>query len=366
MAIPGLYTLSLDAAYRHEEYSDKNKTGVPKYSLRYLPFNTDFALRATYAKSFTAPTLYDLYGPSASGFTTSLGGINAYDTSGNATGTKFANLQGYQLNGFNSHLTPATAKSTTIGGIYSPKYVKGLEITLDYYKIEQDNLIGSPGGTVTMIQSVEQLGAASPFANFVSLNNFATLGGTKVTTPGMLHTNPANIYVLQNLVNIASQKQHGWDLNVKYTFPQQEYGKFAITSEWAFLQSFILKSGPTDPGTEYAGQDDYGTLPKARSYTTVDWEYKGYGATLGWTYIDSVKNFNGDTIPSYNTLDLQMRFNLEKMDSHLRGVSLNLGVNNFTNKLPPLDRYNYASPPFDASAYIFFGRMYYMDVRVKF
>jgi len=45
---------------------------------------------------------------------------------------------------------------------------------------------------------------------------------------------------------------------------------------------------------------------------------------------------------------------------------MNIGVNNLTNQSPPLDRDNYASPPFDGSAYSFFGRIYYMDLRIKF
>ena len=366
MAIPGLHTLTLDAAYRHESYQGGNKASVPKFSVRYLPFNDDLALRATYSKSFTAPTLYDLYGPSSSGFTNSPGGLLAYNTSGVATGGKFPNIQGYQINGFNPLLTPAHAQSRTFGAIYSPKYAKGLEITVDYYQINQTDLIGSPGGTLTMMQSVEALGPASPFAQYVTLNNFAFNGGTHVTTPGQLSPNPSNVYVIQNLVNIASQKQHGWDINLKYTLPWKDYGRFVINSEWAILKQFFLVSGPTDPGTDYSGYNDYGTLPKTRSYTTIDWDYKAYGATLGYTHINHVDNFYGDWIQPYNTFDIQVRANLGKLYSKLDGFTVGVGCNNFTNQKPPLDRDNYASPPFDASAYSFFGRIYYMDLRIKF
>jgi iron complex outermembrane receptor protein len=364
--IPGLHLLTLDGAFRHEEYSDNNKTSVPKVSLRYLPFDDQLAFRATYAKSFTAPTLYDLYGPSASGFTIGLGGLNAYNSSGNPTGAKFAPLQGYQLNGFNPLLTPSKAWSKTIGAIYSPKYAKGLEITLDYYRINQKDLIGSPGGTTTMVQSVEALGAASPFVKYVALGNFPGQGGTAVTGPGQLSPNPSNIYVVQNSVNIASQRQHGWDLNVRYTLPWQNYGRVVINTEWAILSSFFQVSGPTDPGTELSGLDDIGTLPKLRSYTTIDWDYQAYGATLGYTHINHVDNLFGDWINPYNTFDLSVRVNLGKLDTHLNGMSMNLGVTNLTNQKPPLDRDNWASPPFDASAYSFFGRIYYMDLRIKF
>ncbi|MDB6166234.1 MAG: hypothetical protein JWQ83_1374, partial [Lacunisphaera sp.] len=322
--------------------------------------------RATYAKSFTAPTLYDLYGPSSSGVTLSLGGLNAYNSAGTPTGGKFPNLQAFQLNGFNPFLKPSTAKSLTMGVVFSPKALKGFEITLDYYNIKEADLIASPGTSTTMLQSVEALGPASPFSQYVALNNYATLGGAHVTGPGQISPNLTNTYVLQNLVNIASQTQHGFDLNVKYTLPWQDRGRFTINSEWAMLQSFFLKTGPTDPGTEYAGFDDFGTLPKLRSYTTVDWQYQGYGATLGVTHLNSVNNLNGDHVSAYTTLDFQLRFDLEKMDAHLHGVSMDFGVSNFTNRLPPLDRTNYASPPFDGSAYSYFGRTYYMDLKIKF
>src|SRR6478609_3801007 len=147
MNIPGLHLMSFDVAARHEKYSEGNEKTVPKYSLRYLPFNDELAVRATYAESFTAPTMYALYGPSSSGFTNSPGGLNAYNTAGQPTGAKFPNLQGQQINGFNPLLKPSTAKSYTAGFVYSPKWAKGLEITLDYYDIKQEDLIGSPGGT---------------------------------------------------------------------------------------------------------------------------------------------------------------------------------------------------------------------------
>jgi len=366
MGIPGLHLLNFDIAVRHEKYSEGNETTVPKYSLRYLPFNDELAIRATYAESFTAPTLYALYGPSSSGFTNSPGGLNAYNTAGQPTGAKFPNIQGQQINGFNPHLTPSTAKSYTAGFVYSPKWAKGLEVTLDYYDIKQEDLIGSPGGTLTMMQDVEKLGAASVFSQYVTLGNYAFNGGTHVTTPGQLSPNPSNVYVIQQIVNIAAQQQHGFDLDVRYTLPNKDYGRFVFESKWAFLQEFLLQSSPDDPGTDYAGYDDYGTLPKSRAYTTVDWDNKGYGATLGWTFINSVDNLSGDHMPSYNTFDIQFRMDLGQVTPKLKGLAFDIGCNNFTDKGPVLDRTNYASPPFDASAYSFFGRMYYADLHYKF
>lgn len=362
----GLHLLTLDGAVRHEEYSDGNKTTVPKISVRYLPFNDELALRATYAKSFAAPTLYDLYGPSTSGFTQSPAALDAYNSAGQPTGGKFPKFQAFQLNGFNPHLAPSKAKSYTAGVVYSPKWARGLELTVDYFNVEERDLIGAPGGTLTIMQSVERYGTASPFAQYLALGNFPGQGGHPVTAPGQVSANLSDVYVLQTLVNVANQNQHGWDINFKYTLPWEQFGRIVLNSNWAILNQFFFKSGPTDEGTDYSGTNGYGTLPKTRSYSTLDWDYQMWGGTLAWSHINGVDNLYGGKVNPYNTFDAQFRVKLDKWSSVLRGMEFDIGCNNFTNQKPPLDRDTFASPPFDASAYSFFGRTYYADLRIKF
>ncbi len=366
-AIPGAYLLTLDGAVRHEIYSGGNTVTVPKYSVRYLPMNDDFGFRATFGKSFEAPPLYDLYGPSSSGFTSSPGGLNAYNSAGVATGTKFPNIQAQQASGSNASLTPQHAKSYTVGAIYSPKYVKGLEFTIDYYSIKQTDVIGAPASGLTMMQSVEQYGPASPFAPYVTTGNFANLGGHQVTAPGQVSTNLTNIYVLTSLVNIGGINQNGFDLHAKYRLPWDKYGRFTVETSWANLRTFFIKTGPTDPGTDYAGFADDGTLPHWRSYSSVDWTYKGFGATLGYTHIPKVPDMEGGIESAYNVLDLQTRFDLgEVVNPALAGLSVDLGCNNLTGQNPPLDSNVFGNPPFDGSAYSPFGRVWYVDLKYKF
>jgi iron complex outermembrane receptor protein len=364
--IPGLHSLTVDGAYRHENYSEGNKSTVPKLSIRYLPYNDEIALRATFSKSFEEPTLYDLYGPSNAGFTNSPQGLTQYTTAGVANGA-YPAVQGQEMSGSNPALTPSKAKSATYGIVYSPKFIKGLDITVDYFSIKQTDLIGNPASDLTMMQSVEQYGAASPYAHYVALGAFPGQGGTPVTTPGQLSAAPDNVYVLESLVNIANEETTGWDINVKYTLPWQSHGRFTINTDWALLKKQFVKLGPDDPGTEYSGYDYApGTLPKTRSYSTVDWDYRAYGATLGYTHINRVGDGYGNMVDAYNVFDAQFRMNLDEFHSAFKGFSFDVGVNNFTNQKPPLDRNNFSSPPFDASTYSYFGRMYYMDLRIKF
>jgi iron complex outermembrane receptor protein len=363
--IPGLYLLTLDGAVRHESYSDDNSTTVPKVSLAWLPFDDQLRLRATYGKSFSAPALYSLYGPQSTGFTSDLSNVRAYDSNGNATGG-FIGLQGHQSGGSNPLLTPSHAKSYTFGFVYSPKWAKGLDVTVDYYKIEQTDLVGTLASGLTIIQDVERYGAASQYAQYVALNAFpGQAGAVAITAPGQLHPDPDKIYVLTGLANIGSQTQHGFDVTISYELPWRQYGRFRFNSSWSILRSF------DNDGTEYAGLDWYGTLPKFRAYSTLDWSYKGYGASLGYTRINAVDadpvEYGGDgwKIGPYNILDLQLRYDLGTAMSKLKGVTFSIGCNNVTNRMPPLSP-NYSSPPFDNSAFSYFGRVFYADLKIKF
>ena len=81
-----------------------------------------------------------------------------------------------------------------------------------------------------------------------------------------------------------------------------------------------------------------------------------------------MSNGEGDEFSPYTTVDLQASFDLQRIYSPLKGISFDVGVNNVTNRMPPIDayHYNYSSPPFDAGTYSFFGRMYYADLHIKF
>jgi iron complex outermembrane receptor protein len=363
--IPGLHLVTLDGALRHESYSDNNATTVPKVSLAWMPFNDELRIRATYGKSFSEPSLYNLYGPQSTGFTSSLSAIRAYNSDGTPTGG-FIGLQGHQSGGSNPLLSPSHAKSYTAGFVYSPKWAKGLDITVDYFNIDQTDLVGTLASGLTIIQSVEQFGPASQYAQYVALNAFpGQAGAVAITSPGQLHADPDKIYVLTGLANIGSQSQHGFDVNISYLLPWKQYGRFQVNSNWAILTSFL------NNGDEYAGNDLYGSLPKFRAYTTVDWSYRGYGATLGYTRINKVDadpaSFGGSglDVGPYNTFDLQFRYDLGTASPMLKGATFGIGCNNLFAKTPPLSP-NYSSPPFDNGTFGYFGRTFYADLKIKF
>jgi iron complex outermembrane receptor protein len=364
--IPGFYTVSLDGAIRHEIYSDTDDPTVPKISLRWMPVNDEFAVRSTYSKSFAAPTLFSLFGPTNSGATPSLVGITAYNASGVAIGT-FPPVQGSQQSGSNPNLKPSRSKNYTAGFIYSPKALKGFSISVDYYNIKESDLVGALATTTTIIQDVEQFGPASVYANFVHLGNFGQLGGTLVTAPGQLHANPTNVYVDQFPANVATQKQDGLDITLKYDWTTH-MGTFDLTSTWAYLRSFEIEPAAGQGFTDFTNTNGFGTLPRYREYTSLSWTQGAYTAAVTNTFIPSVISAgDGVTkIPSYTSFDVQGTVELGKVWNQFGQLKLTVGINNVFAKYPPVDPTVFSDPPADTGTYGSFGRFYYMDLTYKF
>ena len=53
----------LIGAVRHEHYSDAGNSTVPKIGFFWQPIDRGLTIRGTFSKSFTAPPLYQEYGP---------------------------------------------------------------------------------------------------------------------------------------------------------------------------------------------------------------------------------------------------------------------------------------------------------------
>lgn len=363
---PLLYTADVDVAVRHETYSASDeKPTVPKVSLRWLPFNDEFVLRSTFSKSFAAPTLYSLYGPTNSGATPTLAGLTAYNSSGQPIGP-FVNIQGSQQGGSNPNLKPSRSKNYTVGFVYSPKAIKGLSLSVDYVNIKETDIVGTLAATTVMIQDVEQFGPASIYSPYVHLGNFGQLGGTQVTGPGQLHPNPSNVFVDQFAVNIGQQDQSGIDVTVRYDWTNS-LGAWSVLSSWNYLKSFVIVASPDIDPVEYSDTNGFGTLPKWHGRTTATWQRGAFNAMLANTYIRGVTSAgDGSHIPSYVSFDAQLGVDAAALWPRLAGLKFTVGVNNLFDRYPPTDPNVFTDPPADTGLYGAFGRFYFVDVSYKF
>ncbi|WMR44991.1 TonB-dependent receptor plug domain-containing protein, partial [Stenotrophomonas maltophilia] len=164
--LPGAKELSLDIASRYSDYDKFGNTVNSKFSVTWKPID-DLLVRATYGEGFRAPTLDDTFGGGSQTFDKFTDPCDAVfgqrsnpavaarcGAEGLASDFRQTDAAGRPIsardtqgnNPFNSgvgndKLQPETSKTRTAGLVWSPSFVSGLNVSLDWYKITVDNVI---------------------------------------------------------------------------------------------------------------------------------------------------------------------------------------------------------------------------------
>jgi iron complex outermembrane receptor protein len=357
-AMAGLHYLEVSGAVRHEKYSDTGTTTVPKFTVRWLPVNDEIAFHATYGKSFTAPTLFELFGPGGLGYTNPLA----------LTSISGGVIDGQALtqSGANPNLVPSTAESYTAGIVYSPKAIKGLQFSADYIHIRQSNLVSTIGNE-NILQSVELLGTASPYAQFVHIGGFH---GTPITAAGQVSGNAIdNVYVTNTLVNISFQKFAAYNFQAKYGFDVNNVGRFDVGAAALWWRRYTVKFLPDSDPYETAGKvtTTNGTLPRWNGNLGVDWKRGSWSASSNLQYFPAVTDDNdGSRIPPVSLIDLGVAYTFSSTNRYLSGLKVTLGANNVFNKFAPLDPATFTDANADIATYGAIGRLIYLKAQYKF
>jgi iron complex outermembrane receptor protein len=347
---------------------------VPKYSIKWLPFSDELAIRATYSESFNAPSLYDLFGPISQGFTSTIN-IARYDANGNALNTTTGSRQYRSQSGSNSKLNPSQSRNWTAGIVWSPKAIKGFSLSADWFNIDERDLISSISSSL-IVSDVEKLGPKSNYASLVkiatSVNGEAHFSdGAAVTAPGQMSANPSDaVWISNSIVNVAGVWQDGMDIQLAYNFDTKNFGRFKVSSAATYLRQYVIQSLPTDNPSNYVdGWSGSSLYARYRLRDTLDWNFKKWNVTLGHTYIPSVDDLaNGSPyrVSHYNTWDVQLGRSFSNSSNRwLKGLSFNVGINNFSNQMPPLIP-SEGNQSHDIVSYDSIGRFIYFQAKYKF
>ena len=373
--IPGIHELTLNLAERYDHYTVVGSSTVPEASLLYRPADEQFAIRISAGRSFSAPTLFELFGPVQSG---QIPPVSFNDYGGGQTQQAVFNGFG----GSNPDLRPARATTWSAGFLYAPRAVKGLDFSADYFQVVDKGEIGYLG-VPAIVQGVELQGPASPFAQYVHIGGPDAPG---VTGPGQLSTAvPASVFIHVPLINLASQVLKGFDAKLNCSLPTQSAGNFSLTSALTVYNSFLLQAIPTEDYFQYAGHatggstssSSQGTIPRWRTYTTLDWKYQGIDMFIGHTYVPTVTDIGpgGDAasppvpVGSYQQFDVSVAYDLAKMKyaQWMEKLTLRFGVNNVFNRMPPMAPNAFPSTNVDLGAYNgAIGRIYFLDANYRF
>ena len=278
------------ASPRYSDYSNFGSTTNTKFGLKWKPIDS-LLVRATYGTGFRAPTVEDLYGGTTStrdSYTdpcdTSFGaaannpqvlarclanGVPANFRQLAADGTA-ATVPGQQggtdfSSGSNAALKPETAKTWTVGVVYSPEFVSGLDLSLDWWKIRINDVIVGESATDMLNQCYVQ-GVDAACSRFTRSKSGKTIGQVSSLD--------------RTLLNAGYQETAGYDISVRYRLPEMAIGKFAITWNTTYVDYLERKNDNVDttPVRQYTGWE--GNF-RVRSNLNLDWQYGNLG--LGWT-----------------------------------------------------------------------------------
>jgi iron complex outermembrane receptor protein len=356
--VKGFNTLDLDMAVRQDRYSDSDDPVVPKASLRWMPFNDEFVVRASYSESFTAPSLYSLFGPSGVGFSDDLSvlvfqnGVSAADIDQAAARTLTSQIA--VDGGFASQvLQPETAESFNFGFIWSPRNVRGLSVEVTYFRVEQEDIAGVVSDT-TILQSVEDEGPASEYASRVRIGGFT---GSAITSAGQLGDiyqtfgSMSNVYITNYAENFFGAKQDGVDVTIDYNFNIESIGRFDLALQAMWFNEFSVE------GDDYVGTSNGqsvlngGTIPRWTANLRADYTRGNWRAGFTLYHIPSVTDDGASATATDPTIDAHME-SFTRVDAYVGyefqggsgvlknfdGMRLRIGSTNLFDQAPPSAR----------------------------
>lgn len=355
--------LSIDAAYRYSDYNSGTTTDTYKFGGEWAPVE-DVRFRGSFSRAVRAPNIIELFAAQGAGLF-NLGfdpcdnvnngadpvpaqciGVNPWQVTATQSNAGGLNNPAGQYNGLfggNPNLEPESADTTTLGVVFTPDFVPGLTISLDYFKIEVENLITATGTGV--------------LSDCYSNNNLTACNAiVRNPTNGRLFGGNAAYRVFALNTNIGGLETAGYDINAGYQFDIGSLGSLGFQLTGTYLDKLTTNEGgsrkPYDCVGKWSGDANCGTpSPEWRHRVRATWDTPlNVQLNATWRYFGEVtreENRAGQggfeanpATPVANTLgtvlEAQNYFDFGGSWQVLDNVSLRFGVNNALDKDPPL------------------------------
>ncbi len=388
--IPGFHILELDLADRYEQIQPGGNASSPKVGLRWLPVDDSLVIRGTFADGFIAPSIFSLFGPAAGNSPTFsvLQGDGRAGPGGSLGHTII--IQGNSTQLSNPNLPASKSKSYTAGIVWSPKQVKGLSFTIDYYRISQDG-VGNLDYTA-IVADLNAKGSGSAYASGFSFADATRL--TSTATNQVTSTNFGTITVVGTPAG--DQWTNGLDLAVDYKFTTDTLGRFGVGASANVLFNYKFRATPDAPYYQYARNFTDGTnsaggtnglLPGYIIKPYINHSYGPLATSLFFTYVAPTPTTGGVgfttgsvdpdridgkpyVIPGYFTTDLAFSYTVpSRGHAWARNVTVTVGANNLFNKQAPYVPVD-GNPPGENNTveaqYDIIGRFVFMELKKAF
>lgn len=332
--VPFAHRLEVEGAVRYSDYDTFGGSTTWKAGMTWAPVE-GVTFRGVRSRSVRAPNFGELYQP----VTLSLSNLEdpcedpfiySSETRTNnclALGIATPGLnnvaQTAVTSGGNPALKPETSNSLTLGVIVQPAFIRGLDITLDYWKIDIDDVITQFGGT--------------QIANYcVDLPNIDNIFCNALTRDP---TSPVRAILTASTqqINASNQKAEGLDLGVSYRTPVGE-GQLSLSFKGTYLLEKQIEAVPgieasiLQQMTGYADPRFRGTLFANYSIGAfgVSWSSRLHGSAIVDTALNlSDESYDDNTVPAKWYNDLSLRYDINEK------FRISAGINNVFDVEPP-------------------------------
>lgn len=306
--------LTLSLATRYSDYDTFGTTTNSKIGLKWRPSDT-LLFRGTIADGFRAPTIADLYGGGSQTFSFFTDPCDTnFGSSANNSGTRAKCVAAFgalantyrQLgqgltpvasgnsqtpvaftSGSNPTLLPETSRSKTMGVVWSPGFVSGLNFSLDWWNIRLENTIVSDSPT-TILNDCYVLGIASrcspqlftrdPTLGYI---NFLSFGGR----------------------NAGFREVEGFDFDVGYRWKTNNWGSFNFNANTTYTAKDVGVS-TNDPRVPLSSVG-FGSTFRIRSNANLAWEMGNFGVSWTTRFFSGMKEGCTYFIPGSTTENLE-------------------------------------------------------------
>lgn len=374
--VPFFKELTVEAAARVSDYNSGNVGTIVSYNAGGVWSPVDgVRLRGNYGRAVRAPTQADLFNAQSQTFLNGLvdpcgqqninanpervancaaAGVPTTQTFNGIT-EQFTNRPASGISGFsggNPGLFAEESDSWTVGAVFSPTFLPGFTLSVDWYSIELQQAIVTIGAQTVINQCYDDPGGID---NQFCAAIFRNPNGTFQGQQNVLHAGTTVDFPLtgqsfiQGPFNFARQETSGIDLDLNYTHSFD--GGFRITTRAlvSYLLDRNLFTAITEPDRLTRERTTLGN-PEWNAQLNVTVGYKDFDLLYSLRYLSK------QTIGNFRTQNEEQGRPPENLDafpqvfypavtySDLRGSariddkhSFFLGVDNLFDRLPPLD-----------------------------
>ena len=344
VSIPIIKDLEISLAGRYDKYSDFGNSFNPKIGVRYQP-TKQLLLRGSANTGFRAPTLYEIYQPQSTTFTSDnyddpllcpggnpVAGASAGVVCGQQVLQRLGGPGGVGLPA--NTLKPEKSKAFTLGIGFEP--TSNVTLGIDFWQISvkeqisalpEQAVFGNPAkyaGRFVRCSQIPASGAGITQRDIDACTGFPGIGFDPIA------------YIDAATENLGELKTSGIDLSAAWRSGATSYGNFGVSMDGTYVTKYEYQRERGGDFINALGRySDNAPVFRWQHVLTGTWSGGPWAATLNQRYKSGYTDQGGvNQVGSYSVFDTSVTW------SGVKNLTLTAGIANLLNTDPPLSVQN--------------------------